>query len=138
MDDQKLKSRRLKPLPSIIFMSRWLQLPLYLGLILAQAVYVFMFWSELYYLILSALGNETALQHILRSAKCESSFVKQKPQAQHLRLIPKTAPTPSLSLVISCATYPSPIERTLVCCIFPHTPHSLIFQNSPASAWRAA
>ena len=28
----------------MIFASRWLQLPLYLGLILAQAVYVFHFW----------------------------------------------------------------------------------------------
>jgi uncharacterized membrane protein YqhA len=27
----------LRPLPNLIFMSRWLQLPLYLGLILAQA-----------------------------------------------------------------------------------------------------
>ena len=35
---------RLRPLPAFIFMSRWLQLPLYLGLILAQFVYVFHFW----------------------------------------------------------------------------------------------
>ena len=40
-------SRPLLPLPNIIFASRWLQLPLYLGLILAQAVYVFQFWTEL-------------------------------------------------------------------------------------------
>ena len=31
---------RLRPLPNLIFASRWLQLPLYLGLIVAQAVYV--------------------------------------------------------------------------------------------------
>ena len=31
---------RLRPLPGLIFASRWLQLPLYLGLIVAQAVYV--------------------------------------------------------------------------------------------------
>ena len=30
----------LRPLPNLIFASRWLQLPLYLGLIAAQAVYV--------------------------------------------------------------------------------------------------
>lgn len=30
----------LKALPQFIFMSRWLQAPLYLGLIVAQAVYV--------------------------------------------------------------------------------------------------
>jgi uncharacterized membrane protein YqhA len=33
-------ARGLKPLPQLIFASRWLQLPLYLGLIVAQAVYV--------------------------------------------------------------------------------------------------
>ena len=31
---------RLGPLPALIFSSRWLQLPLYLGLIVAQGVYV--------------------------------------------------------------------------------------------------
>ena len=35
--------RALRPLPNFIFASRWLQLPLYLGLIAAQAVYVFHF-----------------------------------------------------------------------------------------------
>jgi uncharacterized protein (TIGR00645 family) len=42
----------LKPLPSIIFGSRWLQLPLYLGLIVAQGVYVFLFLKELWHLVL--------------------------------------------------------------------------------------
>ena len=41
----------LKPLPLIIFSSRWLQLPLYLGLIVAQAVYVFLFLKELWHLV---------------------------------------------------------------------------------------
>lgn len=63
--DEKNQARRLKPLPNLIFLSRWLQVPLYLGLILAQCVYVYQFWAELYYLILSALGNESALKHIL-------------------------------------------------------------------------
>ncbi len=36
---------------SILFGSRWLQLPLYLGLILAQAVYVYFFGVELWHLI---------------------------------------------------------------------------------------
>lgn len=35
-----------------IFWSRWLQLPLYLGLIVAQGVYVFQFVQELYHLVL--------------------------------------------------------------------------------------
>ncbi|RJG06668.1 YqhA family protein [Noviherbaspirillum cavernae] len=56
---------RIRPLPNLIFMSRWLQLPLYLGLILAQCVYVFNFWAELVYLIGAALGNNDSLQHIL-------------------------------------------------------------------------
>jgi uncharacterized protein (TIGR00645 family) len=55
---------RLRPLASFIFMSRWLQLPLYLGLILAQCVYVFHFWVELVDLIGAAMGNQAALQHI--------------------------------------------------------------------------
>jgi len=57
--------RPLKPLPNLIFASRWLQLPLYLGLIVAQGVYVWLFWQELYYLLLAATGNENALNHIL-------------------------------------------------------------------------
>ncbi|MGN6512545.1 MAG: TIGR00645 family protein [Lysobacteraceae bacterium] len=41
----------LTPLAGLIFSSRWLQLPLYLGLILAQAVYVFLFGKELWHLV---------------------------------------------------------------------------------------
>ncbi|HHA2428824.1 TIGR00645 family protein [Stenotrophomonas maltophilia] len=41
----------LSPLSTLIFASRWLQLPLYLGLILAQCVYVFLFGKELWHLI---------------------------------------------------------------------------------------
>jgi uncharacterized protein (TIGR00645 family) len=40
--------------PALIFSSRWLQLPLYLGLIIAQCVYVFLFLKELYHLIAGA------------------------------------------------------------------------------------
>ncbi len=47
-------STRLGPLPSLIFSSRWLQLPLYLGLIVAQGVYVVLFMKELWHLILGA------------------------------------------------------------------------------------
>ena len=42
---------RLTPLPTLIFSSRWLQLPLYLGLIVAQAIYVWQFGVELVHLI---------------------------------------------------------------------------------------
>ena len=41
----------LRPIPALIFASRWLQLPLYLGLIVAQCVYVYQFWQELAHLI---------------------------------------------------------------------------------------
>ena len=47
---------RLSPLSTLIFASRWLQLPLYLGLILAQGVYVFLFGKELWHLIHEARG----------------------------------------------------------------------------------
>ncbi|MES2637385.1 MAG: YqhA family protein, partial [Pseudomonadota bacterium] len=39
---------------TILFGSRWLQLPLYLGLIVAQAVYVFFFVVELIHLVQKA------------------------------------------------------------------------------------
>jgi len=42
---------RLPPLAWVIFGSRWLQLPLYLGLIVAQGVYVFLFLKELWHLV---------------------------------------------------------------------------------------
>jgi len=44
-------SRQLRPLPWLLFSSRWLQLPLYFGLILAQVVYVVQFWRELVHLL---------------------------------------------------------------------------------------
>src|SRR5581483_4349796 len=46
----------LRPLPQLIFASRWLQLPLYLGLIVAQGVYVVLFLKELWHLILHTLN----------------------------------------------------------------------------------
>lgn len=51
MSEQGSPFRPLKPLPNIIFMSRWLQVPLYLGLIVAQAVYVWQFGVELKHLV---------------------------------------------------------------------------------------
>jgi uncharacterized protein (TIGR00645 family) len=42
--------RPLGPLAQIIFGSRWLQLPLYVGLIVAQGVYVVLFAKELWHL----------------------------------------------------------------------------------------
>src|SRR5476649_2915605 len=67
MTDHQKKTipTKLHPLSAFIFMSRWLQLPLYLGLILAQCVYVFHFWVELSDLIGAVFGNDAALQHVL-------------------------------------------------------------------------
>ncbi len=65
----------LRPLPRLIFASRWLQLPLYLGLILAQAVYVFHFWVELVHLIEAAFGNTDALAKLVGSIGYKSDAV---------------------------------------------------------------
>jgi uncharacterized protein (TIGR00645 family) len=41
----------LRPIPMLIFSSRWLQLPLYVGLIVAQCVYAILFLKELWHLM---------------------------------------------------------------------------------------
>ncbi len=51
---EKLEQSKIEFFPRLIFSSRWLQLPLYLGLIIAQCVYVFLFMKELYHLIVHA------------------------------------------------------------------------------------
>ena len=57
----------MRPLPRLIFASRWLQLPLYLGLIIAQGVYVVHFLVELLHLVEAAFGSQTALQALVTS-----------------------------------------------------------------------
>jgi uncharacterized protein (TIGR00645 family) len=50
----KMEQQKKQPIPllaRIIFSSRWLQLPLYLGLIVAQIVYVYHFLIELWHLV---------------------------------------------------------------------------------------
>ena len=69
---------KLRPLPAFIFMTRWLQLPLYLGLILAQCVYVFHFWVELKDLIGAVMGNETSLQHIFQAVAVPNGAMPSK------------------------------------------------------------
>ncbi|NEW93515.1 TIGR00645 family protein [Rhodopseudomonas sp. BR0M22] len=44
------KGLGLRPIPMLIFGSRWLQLPLYVGLIVAQGIYVVLFLKELWHL----------------------------------------------------------------------------------------
>jgi uncharacterized protein (TIGR00645 family) len=63
----RVESSRLRALPNLIFASRWLQLPLYLGLIVAQCVYVFHFWVELVHLVEAVFGNAAALDKLVTS-----------------------------------------------------------------------
>ncbi|MCB4365815.1 YqhA family protein [Hydrogenophaga taeniospiralis] len=74
MTDPVKTPRTLQALPNLIFASRWLQLPLYLGLILAQGIYVFHFWVELVHLIEAAFGNKDALAALVKSIGYKESF----------------------------------------------------------------
>lgn len=60
-------ARAIGLLPTIIFSSRWLQLPLYLGLIVAQCVYVFLFLKELWHLVThaSSFGEQQIMLVVL-------------------------------------------------------------------------
>jgi uncharacterized protein (TIGR00645 family) len=61
------ETNRPQALPNFIFASRWLQLPLYLGLIVAQCVYVYHFWVELTHLIAAVFGDQQALDLLIKS-----------------------------------------------------------------------
>ena len=52
--DNGRNPRGLRPIPRFIFASRWLQLPLYVGLIVAQVVYVYLFLKELVHLVVES------------------------------------------------------------------------------------
>jgi uncharacterized protein (TIGR00645 family) len=71
----RAEDRRLRALPNFIFATRWLQLPLYLGLIVAQCVYVFHFWVELVHLVEAAFGNQQALAQLVTSIGYKSDVV---------------------------------------------------------------
>jgi uncharacterized protein (TIGR00645 family) len=58
---------QMRLLPTLIFASRWLQVPLYLGLILAQGVYVWHFFLELYHLIFAAFGSQSDIEALVIS-----------------------------------------------------------------------
>ncbi len=60
-------NRIINPLEKFIFWSRWLQAPLYLGLIAAQGVYVYQFMHELAHLISQAgsLGEAQVMLIVL-------------------------------------------------------------------------
>lgn len=79
--------RKIGILPNLIFMSRWLQLPLYLGLILAQCVYVYHFWVELVDLIGAAMGNASSLDHILDAVAIPGAIRPEKLNEQTIMLV---------------------------------------------------
>ena len=72
MPKSNLPPKKIGPLSGLIFASRWLQLPLYLGLIAAQGVYVYHFWVELLHLLEAAFGNQTALQALVNGMGYQS------------------------------------------------------------------
>ncbi len=76
---QAVEKNRQQALPNFIFASRWLQLPLYLGLIVAQCVYVFHFWVELTHLISAVFGDQQALEMLIHSIgyKADANWTPQ-------------------------------------------------------------
>ncbi len=72
----QITAKKISIMARFLFLTRWLQLPLYLGLVLAQCVYVYHFWVELVDLIGAVLGNQQALQHIMDSVAVENSTHK--------------------------------------------------------------
>ena len=63
----KPRNGALTALAGLMFWSRWLQAPLYIGLIIAQAVYVYAFWVELVHLVQAAFGNKEAIALLAES-----------------------------------------------------------------------
>ena len=91
-------TRKMRPLPAVIFASRWLQLPLYLGLIVAQMVYVFHFWVELVHLIEAAFGSAEAVRIIAASVQpCDVDVAKA---AQKICAAPPTKLTETLIMLL--------------------------------------
>jgi uncharacterized protein (TIGR00645 family) len=62
-----VSDNKMRALPNLIFASRWLQMPLYLGLILAQGVYVWHFFLELYHLVFAAFGSQADVAALVKS-----------------------------------------------------------------------
>jgi uncharacterized protein (TIGR00645 family) len=78
MQTPRDNNRSINPISKFIFASRWLQLPLYLGLILAQCVYVFHFWVELVDLVGAAMGNADSMRHIIEAVAVPNGPVPTK------------------------------------------------------------
>jgi uncharacterized protein (TIGR00645 family) len=63
--EQRRRGDVLRPMPRWIFMSRWLQAPLYIGLIVAQGLYVWQFWRELVHLVQQMTVNDISDTQIM-------------------------------------------------------------------------
>lgn len=72
-----MQKKSINPLAQLIFASRWLQMPLYLGLIVAQAVYVFHFFIELYHLVMAAFGSQPDIDALIQSVGYKYEFAAQ-------------------------------------------------------------
>ncbi len=57
----------MQQLSRFLFASRWVQLPLYVGLVVAQVIYVFQFWRELVHLVEAVMGHQAALESLVKS-----------------------------------------------------------------------
>lgn len=66
MDTTSAERRPMPPLARAIFATRWLQLPLYLGLVVAQAIYVYHFIVEVWHLVSHVTTyNETQIMLVV-------------------------------------------------------------------------
>lgn len=77
----------VKILETSIFASRWIQAPLYLGLIVAQAVYVWQFWVELIHLLQASFGDLGALDAIRRSVAVPGAVVQIEQSRETLTML---------------------------------------------------
>ena len=75
MAKSSLPSSGARPLGNFIFLSRWLQAPLYLGLIVAQTVYVYRFILELWHLIGFALFHHAAPASVPKGVDDETTVM---------------------------------------------------------------
>ena len=88
-------------IPRLLFLSRWLQLPLYVGLILALGVYVFHFWVELTDLVGAAFGNQASLAHLLEAVAVRNPLPVEGGQALASGQVPKLTETTIMLVVLS-------------------------------------
>jgi uncharacterized protein (TIGR00645 family) len=88
-------------LPAFIFMSRWLQVPLYLGLILAQCVYVYHFWVELLHLLQAAFGSQEALAALVEGMGYQFPDVKDAAGVVTGQQVPKLTETVIMLAVLA-------------------------------------